>query len=269
MSARTFDALVLAAGRGADDPMAKASGASHKCLLPVAGVPMLMRVLGALAAAKSIGRIFISIEDPAIIAGAAGLAELRKRAPIETMASAERASSSVGQALRSGSLEFPVLVTTADHALLTPDMVNDFCTRSRRTGADLTAGLAEAETILSAYPGATRTFLKFADGRYSGCNLFTFNTAAALNAVDFWQRVERDRKQPWRLIGAFGVVALLLYLTGRASLVKAFEVGSKRLGVTACPIVMPLAEAAIDVDKPADLELVERIFADRDGGDQA
>jgi GTP:adenosylcobinamide-phosphate guanylyltransferase len=263
MSRQTFDALVLAAGRGANDPMARASGVSHKCLLPVAGVPMLVRVLEALVSSSSVGRIFISIEAADIIAGAQGLAALGKRKPIETIASAARASSSVGEALRSGSLEYPVLVTTADHALLTPGIVDDFCRRSRNAGADLTAGLADAETILSAYPGAARTFLKFSDARYSGCNLFTFNAPTALAAVDFWQRVERDRKQPWRLIGAFGVMPLLIYLSGRASLAKAFEVGSKKLGVTARPIVMPLAEAAIDVDKPADLELVERILAGR------
>ena len=265
MSSRTYDALVLAAGRGAGDPMARASGASHKCLLPVAGTPMLIRVLDALAASTCVRRIFISIEDAAIIDGAEGLDALRQRIPIETVRSADRASSSVGEALRSGVLDFPVLVTTADHALLTAAMVDDFCSRSASAGADLTAGLADAETILGAYPGAARTFLKFADGRYSGCNLFTFNTGKALNAVDFWQRIERDRKQPWRLIRAFGIMPLLMYLTGRASLQKAFEVGSSRLGVTARPIIMPQAEAAIDVDKPADLELVERILASSEG----
>lgn len=260
MSGQKYDVLVLAAGRGANDPMAQASGASHKCLLPVCGMPMLMRVLGALAASTSARRIFISIEDASIIDGVESLDALRQRIPIETVKSADRASSSVGEALRSGTLEFPVLVTTADHALLTAEMVDEFCTRSAGEGADLTAGLAEAQTILKAYPGAARTFLKFADGRYSGCNLFTFNTGTALNAVDFWQRIERDRKQPWRLIRAFGVMPLLTYLTGRASLQRAFEVGSRRLGVTAKPVIMQQAEAAIDVDKPADLELVERIL---------
>lgn len=260
MTVDAFDALVLAAGRGADDPMAKASGISHKCLLPVAGTPMLMRVLNALAASQSVARIFVSIEDPEILAQAPSFAELGKNAVIETVASADRASASVGGALRSGRMSFPVLVTTADHALLTSDMVDTFCDRSLTVGADLTVGLAEAEAILDAYPGSARTFLKFADGRYSGCNLFTFNTAASLAAVDFWQRVERDRKKPWRLIGAFGLWPLMLYLAGRADLARAFEEGSKRLGVTARPVVMPMAEAAIDVDKPADLELVERIL---------
>ena len=36
---------------------------------------------------------------------------------------------------------------------------------------------------------------------------------------------------------------------------------SQQLGFTAAAVPMPFAEAAIDVDKPADLELVEEILA--------
>ena len=258
-----FDALVLAAGRGPKDPMARAYGVTHKCILDVAGMPMILRVLHALADAPSIGRIVISIEDPDVVTNAPGFKELAERASIATVKSADRASSSVARALASDLLDYPVLVTTADHALLTPDMVETFCAGSTGSKADVTAGLASADTILGAYPGSARTFLKFADGRFSGCNLFTFNTEAAMKAITFWQRVERDRKKPWRLIGAFGIWPLVLYLAGVAGLKRAFELGSKRLGIVAKPIVMPMAEAAIDVDKPEDLVLVELILAKR------
>ena len=45
-----MNALILAGSRGPDDPMARAAGVSHKALLPVAGVPMLLRVVEALRA---------------------------------------------------------------------------------------------------------------------------------------------------------------------------------------------------------------------------
>lgn len=259
-----FDALVLAAGRGPDDPMARAYGITHKCVLDVAGVPMILRVLKALADAPSIDRIVISIEDPDVVTTAPGFAEIAQRTSIETVASADRASASVAQALSSDLIDYPVLVTTADHALLTPEIVETFCAGSNEAQADVTAGLATADTILGAYPGSARTFLKFADGRYSGCNLFTFNTEAAMKVITFWQGVERNRKKPWRLIGAFGIWPLVLYLAGAAGLKRAFELGSKRLGLVAKPVVMPMAEAAIDVDKPEDLVLVELILAGRE-----
>jgi hypothetical protein len=40
-------------------------------------------------------------------------------------------------------------------------------------------------------------------------------------------------------------------------------VGSRRLDLTARPVLMPFAEAAVDVDKPEDKELAERIFIER------
>jgi hypothetical protein len=38
---------------------------------------------------------------------------------------------------------------------------------------------------------------------------------------------------------------------------------SKRLGARVSPIILPFAEAAIDVDKPGDLRLVRDIYAAR------
>jgi hypothetical protein len=87
--------------------------------------------------------------------------------------------------------------------------------------------------------------------------------ARALSLLDRWQYLEQVRKKPWRLIAAFGISPLLRFLTGRLDLEQAFQIVSARLGLLARPVVMPFAEAAIDVDKPADKELAERIAARR------
>jgi hypothetical protein len=41
---RKFNAIVLAADRGPDDPVAVAAGVAAKCLTPIAGRPMVVRV---------------------------------------------------------------------------------------------------------------------------------------------------------------------------------------------------------------------------------
>jgi hypothetical protein len=41
---------------------------------------------------------------------------------------------------------------------------------------------------------------------------------------------------------------------------------SRRMGIRVAAVVMPTAEAAIDVDRPADLDLVESILGRRNGG---
>ena len=158
MTERRHDALVLAAGRGPDDPMAKAFGVTHKCLLDIEGTPMLVRVLSALAASPSVDRILISIENRDIPAKATGFGDLETEQPVATIDSADQASSSVLQALESDGLDFPVLVTTADHALLTPDMIDHFVAESVKSGADVTVGLARAEPSSAPIPGRRGPF---------------------------------------------------------------------------------------------------------------
>jgi hypothetical protein len=52
-------------------------------------------------------------------------------------------------------------------------------------------------------------------------------------------------------------------LLGTLSLDEVFRTVSRRLEFIAKPILLPFAEAAIDVDKPSDLELAETILEQR------
>ncbi len=253
--AKTWTAIVLAAGRGPNDPMAKAYGVSHKCALPVNGVPMLRRVVNALQKSRSITSIAVSIESPAIVREA--MAEIESG--IAVIASESSASLSAIVAIRKNSA-FPVLITTADHALLTPEMVDYFCKEAERNGADFSAGLAQAEVIMKAYPQSVRTFFRFGTDRVSGCNLFAITNEKGLRILEKWQYLEQSRKKPWRLVAAFGIPALIRFTVGALSLDGAFKVVSNKLGLAAKPVLMPFAEAAIDVDKPSDLELAEAIL---------
>jgi hypothetical protein len=115
--------------------------------------------------------------------------------------------------------------------------------------------------ILSAYPEARRTFLRFGTDRVSGCNLYGFNTPAALAIVPHWHRVESNRKRPWRLVRSFGIMPLVRYALGTLTLSAAFDLASHSLQISVKPVLLPFAESAIDVDKPADLALAERILA--------
>jgi GTP:adenosylcobinamide-phosphate guanylyltransferase len=256
--AKTWTAIVLAAGRGPTDPMAKAYGVSHKCALPVNGVPMLRRVVNALQKSQRITSIAISIESPAIVREA--LAE--KESGIAIVASGSSAPLSAIIAISKNSA-FPVLVTTADHALLTPEMVDYFCEHAERNSADFSAGLARAEVIMTAYPQSVRTFFRFGADRVSGCNLFAITNENGLRILEKWQYLEQSRKKPWRLVAAFGLLALVRFALGALSLDGAFNVVSNKLGLIAKPVLMPFAEAAIDVDKPSDLELAEAILKKR------
>lgn len=254
-----FTALVLAGSRGSDDPVARHCGVEHKCLAPVGGAPMLARVVQTLAASASINRIFISLPEPRILEG------LPLAGSCTALSSAASPSASVLQALEEVPDALPLLLTTADHPLLSAAMVDGICAEARASGADLVAGLTDATVIRSAYPDARRTYLRFADAAYSGANLFALVTPASRRAVAFWRRVEQERKRPWRLVRAFGLRPLLAYLLGRLTLDGAMARASEVIGARIVAVRLPFAEAAIDVDKPDDLMLVESILS-RSGG---
>jgi GTP:adenosylcobinamide-phosphate guanylyltransferase len=256
--AGNWTALILAAGRGPNDPMAKAYGVSHKCALPVNGVPMLKRVVDTLRASRSIKTISVSIENAAVARAALS----GNSSDISIIPSENSAPLSAIVAIRKIAT-FPVLITTADHPLLTAEMVDYFCGQSEKNGADFSAGLAQAEVILAAYPQSIRTFFRFGTDRVSGCNLFAIRNENGLRILEKWQYLEAVRKKPWRLVAAFGPMALVRFLSGSLSLDGVFAIVSKRLGLTAKPILLPFAEAAIDVDKPPDLELAEAILRRR------
>lgn len=57
----------MAANRpGIVNPIAEMKGVSHKCLAPVAGVPMLQHVVRMLRESSCIGEIRVSIEDTSV-----------------------------------------------------------------------------------------------------------------------------------------------------------------------------------------------------------
>jgi hypothetical protein len=65
---------------------------------------------------------------------------------------------------------WPLLVTTADHALLDPATVDEFSIAAGT--ADLAVGVVERGTLMGRFPSAERTWLRFRGGAYTGANLF-------------------------------------------------------------------------------------------------
>lgn len=250
-------AVVLAGSRGAGDPLCRSEGVETKALIDIAGQPMLAHVLRALAAAGAAMPVTL-IGLPPGLAGAATAG-----VPTAARLSGGAGPASALLAALGGGLAPPFLVTTCDHPLLTPEMIAAFLDRSRATGADLTVGLAPRALIEAEHPATRRTWLCLGGAEFSGCNLFFAATPRAAAALGFWQDAEKDRKRPWRIALRLGIVPALRLLLSRGSPEGAFAILSRRIGATVAPVVLPFADAAIDVDSPADLALVRAIFARR------
>ena len=246
-----FRALVLAGSRGGTDPVAAYAGVSHKALIVLGGETLLARVVAALRAAGA-GRIAVISSHPDVRIEMARLG-------VEALD--EAAGPSLSVAAGASQLGTPLLVTTADHALLDAVWIRQFLA-DVPSGIDVAALVAARPTVEAAAPGTRRTWLKLADGHWSGCNLFYLASDRALRIVDFWRKVEAERKRPWRMAQILGLGMLLRYLSGRLGLRDAARRLGEMAGVSAAIVQTPYGLASVDVDKAADLDLVRRIVGD-------
>ena len=249
-------AIVLAGSRPGLDAFAEAHGTDLKALIPVAGKPMVQRPVEALLASENVGRIRVLAQQPERIAAVL---------PDDPRVSVEPSGETIAATLEGfcfdPSVEWPMLVTTADHALLTPAMVVDFLATAE--GADVALGVVSREALLKRLPQTKRTWLRFRGGDYSGANLFLLGSPKVRSTLELWRSSEQNRKKAWRMlfvIGLTGFLGAVLRLRTIQQTVDA--VGRKlKLNIRAVELSDPLA--AVDVDKPADHELVTAILEGR------
>ena len=249
-------AIVLAGSRPGPDPLLTGTGVSTKALLPIAGQPMLVHVVRALRASPTVGAITILAQNSAELAAEPGLAGL---ADLHFADSGQGISSSLAAALPPG--DDPLLVTTADNVLLTSTMIAEFL--SDAEDSDVAVAMVERDTLLARYPQSKRTWLKFRGGWWSGANMFRLRGRRVLPLLDFWGRIERDRKKGLKIVAAFGPWLLIGALLRLFTIEQGVARAGLRFGLKARVVPMSEPEACIDADKPADIELIEAIFAAR------
>ena len=178
-----WTALLLAGSRPGGDPFAAAHGVAAKALIPVAGEPMIVRPVRALLGNVRIGQVRVLAQDGAVLAPV-----LPDDARLTVEPSGATIAATIEAIIDAPATRWPLLVTTADHALLTSAMIDDFCGRAQ--GADLAIGLVERGALMARLPQTKRTWIGFRGEAVSGANLFALGSPKAARAVRLW----RDRK---------------------------------------------------------------------------
>lgn len=250
-------AIVLAGDRTKADSLINHTSAGSKAMIDLDGTPMVKRVLNSLRASRVVGQIRLAGPEASEVATDAELQQWIESGEIHWSAPGESPSSSAYAAMQGLQPEDSVLLTTADHPLLTPEIVDAFGRQSLADDVDVAVGLAPYALIAETYPGIRKTVLHFSDGDFCGCNLFAFITPEGRRAAKFWRRIEQERKKPLVVIGLLGWWAVIRYRLGLLSLEEALAKLSKRLGLRIRAVILPYANAAIDVDSIADLVLVK------------
>jgi GTP:adenosylcobinamide-phosphate guanylyltransferase len=249
-------AIVLAGERPGVDPLAAHFGGTIKALVPLAGESMVRRPVKALLASPSIVQVIVlAQQDGPVRKALDGLDRVAVSESRSTIADTIRALCS------DPATPWPLAVTTADHALLDPGMVEEFCARAE--GADIAIGVVQKARLEQRLPGSNRTWLGFRGEAVTGANLFWLASPRVAKAVELWRSVEQDRKSAWRLVALLGPVWLAMAAMRLAGLDDLVARLSLRLGLKLRIVRLTNPLAGVDVDSVADHALVEAILAGR------
>jgi GTP:adenosylcobinamide-phosphate guanylyltransferase len=251
-----YTGIVLAGSRPGRDLFAEQFGTDMKALIAVAGEPMVRRPVRALLESANIGKVLVPSQAPERIAAVL---------PTDDRVAFRQSHGTIAETMldicRDPATEWPLLVTTADHALLDSRTVDEFCTGS--TGADLSVGVVSRKVLARRFPNSQRTWLKFRGGAYTGANLFALSSPKVAPLIELWRSVEQDRKKGWRIVALLGPLTLAGTALRLLSIDDVLGHLSRKLGLKIRAVKLSNAVAGVDVDKPADHTLVEDILAGR------
>lgn len=255
-------AIVMAGRReGSIDPLAAAAGLADKCLVPVAGRPMIAHVLAALAAVPTIRRIIVSINDPALLDGVSEARALVADGRLLAVVARHNLVDSLLAATDDAT--FPVLVTTADNVLLTSAAITAI--DAGAAGAAVAVAFARRAAVIAAHPEGQRRFYRFRDDSYSNCNAYWIGARSSLKAAEVFRSGGQFAKHPWRIVQALGLFNMLAFRYGIGTIDGAFGRFSRRFRFAILPVILDDGAVAIDVDNPRTLAVAEAIFAARRG----
>ena len=250
----SYTAVVLAGSRPGRDHFAEQFGTDIKALIAVAGEPMIRRPVRALLGSRNVSRVIIMSQAPDRVESV-----IPKDPRISFRPSLATIAETMLQLLDEPDVKWPLLVTTADHALLDPRTVDEFATAAR--AADIAIGVVDKTNLLARLPSTERTWLKFRGGAYTGANLFALRSAAVRPAIELWRSVEQDRKKARRVMSLLGPMVLLCIALKLMSIDDVLSRLGGRLGLRVKAVKLSNPLAGVDVDKPADHTLVEAILA--------
>ena len=251
-------AVVLAGGRR-DAVAALEPGAPNKAFVRIAGVTLLERTLAGLRAAHGIKRIIV-------VAPAAVHARPELRDADEVRADGAK----ISQSLAAGLADLPpdelIVVAPSDVPLLSGTGVDEFVHAALAANADLVYACLERRTHEMRYRDVPHTWAKLRGGTYCGAGLIAIRPRAFASLSRFLEQLGAARKSPARLAGLMGRDVIVNYLRGRLTIADCEARASKLLGLPARAVVLGCPEVAVNVDRPSDVSLAERLIAEASSG---
>lgn len=248
---------VVLAGQRNNGRLEAAAPVEYEALIPIAGRPMVEYVVRALAGHPR-------VDSVRVVGPSSG------EIPVVPIVPGASLWENIDRGLEGLDPDVSVLVATADIPLLTTAVVEAFLTAAD-THAEIVYPLIPEAVLKSRFPTAQRTYFRFREGVYTGGNLFLVKARVTAGLAVSGPRLLEHRKSPLRLAQDVGTGVLIKFLLGRLSISDVEKQAGRLLGVDGRALVLAHPEVGMDVDKPADLVLVEEalVHAKERGEDRA
>lgn len=243
-----INAVVLAGDSKKD---AVQQGVANKALLPIHGRPMIRYVVEALRSAPSIGMIAVIGPESLLKAHLQGLVDIY-------LEGRDSLFDNLAAGMEPFAADKAVLVVTSDIPMIRGEMVEDLLARCLEKDGDLGYPVVEKALNDARFPGMERTYVRLREGRFTGGNIVYVSPAAVKRCADFARKVIAYRKKPLKAARLLGIGFLIRLISGRLTIAQAEARFSRLLNISAHAIITPYPEVGNDVDKPSDVEMVQR-----------
>ena len=120
---------------------------------------------------------------------------------------------------------------------------------------DLDYAVIERTIMEKRFPEARRTYIRMRDGQVCGGDMNIARIDMVTNEA-MWTKLLNARKNPARQAMLLGLGAVFRFAVGRADLAYAESLARNRLGIESTVRFSPYAEIGMDIDKPAQLEML-------------
>lgn len=154
--------------------------------------------------------------------------------------------------------EKEILIVTSDIPMITKEAIEDFITRCRQKDVDLCYSIVEKKVNDEKYPGVRRTYARLWEGRFTGGNVFCVRPEIADKCKDFVEQMLEYRKSPTKMARVLGFGFLLRLALGILTINAIQRKCEALLGIRGAAIISPYPEIGNDVDRPSDLEFIEK-----------
>lgn len=240
-----FDAVVLA-GSINNGALSSCSQAKNEALIKICDRYMVEYVIEALLKSANINNIYIVGLDEKLKEPSSRLTYLHGQ---------DKAIENVILGVSKCQSE-KVLIVASDIPLLTAEAVDRFITLCQKEEADFYYPILARETIQSSFATMQRTYVKIAEGVFTGGNIFFVNPEIIRSCSKKAQKFVELRKSPLKLCSLLGFIFILRFLTRRLNISMVERKVSDLFEIRAKAVVVDYPGIGVDVDKPSDLKIV-------------